>query len=180
MPEAPARLQGVHLARATESHLGEIVAIFNEIVATTDAVYTETPDTLEERRLWLAHRLTLGYPVLVALGAAETVLGFASFGDFRPSWPGFRHSVEHSLHLRADARGHGLGGLLMAALEAEARRLRKHAMIASVDAANLRSLRLHERCGFTRVALMPQVACKHGRWLDLALMQKLLDTGPPR
>ncbi|PHK94713.1 GNAT family N-acetyltransferase [Pseudoroseomonas rhizosphaerae] len=164
---------------AAERHLPAMVAIFNDIVAHTDAVYTEVPDTLEQRAEWHAQRRARGYPVLVALAPDEAVLGFASFQDFRPAWPGFRHSIEHSVHLRADARGRGLGGALLAALEEAAHGLRKRAMIASIDGGNLRSIRMHERRGFARVALMPRVACKGGRWLDLVLMQKLLGEGPP-
>lgn len=179
MPSPLPALRTIRLAPAAERHLPEMVAIFNDIVAHTDAVYTETPDTAERRALWCAQRHAQGYPVLVALGPGGAVLGFASFGDFRAAWPGFRHSVEHSVHLRADARGHGLGGTLLAALEEEARALGKHAMLASIDAANHRSIRMHERLGFAHVARMPQVACKAGRWLDLVMMQKLLGEGPP-
>ena len=64
---------------------------------------------------------------------------------------------------------------MMQALIARARSDGFHAMIAAIDAANTGSVRLHERLGFAHVGMMPQVGKKFGRWLDLALLQLLLD-----
>ena len=72
------------------------------------------------------------------------VLGYLTFGDFRP-WPGYRHTVEHSVYVRADARGHCVIMALVEPLFARAEVMGKHVM---VDAANPASLRLHERLGF--------------------------------
>lgn len=165
---------------AGPQHLPEMRAIFNEIVATSTAVYTDLPETLAQRQDWFEQRQALGYPVLVALApGSEAVLGFASFTDFRGCWPGFRHTAEHSVHIRADQRGQGLGRRLLVALLDEARRCGKHAMMASIDADNAPSIRLHQSLGFVQVGHLPQVGCKFGRWLDLALLQKVLDTAPP-
>ncbi|MDJ0388357.1 GNAT family N-acetyltransferase [Roseomonas sp. E05] len=177
----PASCPAVTICPAGEGHLPGIRTIFNEVVATSIAVYTEQTETLEQRTQWWRQRQAQGFPVLVALGRHEgDVLGFASFAEFRGNWPGFRHTVEHSVHIRADIRGRGIGGALVTALEHEARSLGKHVMVASVDASNAASLRMHEKLGFQRVAFMPQVGCKFGQWLDLVLLQKRLGDAPPR
>lgn len=164
---------------ATEADLTAITAIFNEVIATSTAIYADDPFTPEDRAAWFAARQAAGYPVLVAQEGDE-VLGLASFGDFRP-WPGYRHTVEHSVHVRADARGRGLGTALVSALFEPARALGKHVMIAGVDAANAGSIRMHERLGFARGAVLREVGRKFGRWLDLELMQRFLDApGAPR
>jgi phosphinothricin acetyltransferase len=157
---------------ATEADLVAITAIFNDVIATSTAIYADDPLTLEDRTAWFAQRRAAGYPVLVADDGA--VAGVASFGDFR-AWPGFRHTVEHSVHIRADARGCGLGSALVGALFEPARTLGKHVMIAGIDAANAGSIRMHERLGFQRGAVLREVGQKFGRWLDLELMQKFLD-----
>ncbi len=157
---------------ATPADLPAITAIFNEVIATSTAIYADDPFSEQDRAAWFAARRAAGYPVLVADQAGQ-VLGVASFGEFRP-WPGFRHTVEHSVHVRADARGQGLGGALVSALFEPARALGKHVMIAGVDAANEGSIRLHQRLGFARGAVLREVGRKFGRWLDLELMQKFL------
>jgi phosphinothricin acetyltransferase len=160
---------------ATEADLPDILAIYNEVVRTSAAVYTEQEATLEDRKAWFAQRTGQGYPVLVAEDPMDgSVLGFATFGDFRP-WPGYRHTVEHSVYIRADARGRGLGGILVEPLFGRAAALRKHVMVAGIDAANPASIRLHERLGFERAGTLREVGTKFGRWLDLLFMQRFLD-----
>jgi len=160
---------------ATEADLAGILAIYNEVIRTSAAVYTEQEATFEDRKAWFAQRTGQGYPVLVAHDPADgSVLGFATFGDFRP-WPGYRHTVEHSVYIRADARGRGLGTALMEPLLRRAASLGKHVMVAGIDAANPASIRLHEWLGFERVGMLREVGMKFGHWLDLVFMQRFLD-----
>jgi L-amino acid N-acyltransferase YncA len=158
---------------ATEADLPAILAIYNDVLATSTAIFSETPTTLEDRRQWFRARREAGYPVLVATDDSG-VLGFATFYDFR-TWPGYRHTVEHTVHVRADARGHGVGRELMTVLLERAVGLGKHVMVAGVDADNLTSIRLHERLGFHRAGTLHQVGCKFGRWLDLTFLERRLD-----
>ncbi|MGZ6099343.1 MAG: N-acetyltransferase family protein [Myxococcaceae bacterium] len=164
---------------ATEAEVPGILDIYNEVLATSTAIFSETPTTVEERLKWFRARRELGYPVLVATDGSG-LLGFASFGDFR-SWPGYRHTVEHSVHVRLDVRGRGVGRELMRALVERASALGKHVMVAGVDAENVASIRLHERLGFQRAGTLQQVGCKFGRWLDLTFLELRLDArpGPP-
>lgn len=157
---------------AREDDLPGILAIYNEILANSTAIYSDIPITLENRRAWWTERVTQGYPVLVARDGAG-VAGYASFGDFR-SWPGYRYTVEHTVHVRADRRGAGIGSRLVEQLVDRARALGKHAMIGGVDADNEASLRLHERLGFERVAHLKQVGRKFDRWLDLVFVELVL------
>ena len=162
---------------ATEADLPGMLAIFNEIIRSSTAVYTEQEATLEDRRAWLANRTAQGYPVLTATDAADgSVLGYSTFGDFRP-WPGYRRTVEHSVYVRADMRGRGVGAALVQPLFGLAAALGKHVMVAGIDAANPASIRLHERLGFERAGTLREVGTKFGRWLDLVFMQRFLDDG---
>jgi len=155
---------------ATEEDLEGLVAIYNDVIATSTAIYSSAPVTLEERRRWWQARTAQGYPVLIARDAAG-VAGFSTFGDFR-SWPGYRFTVEHSVHVRADGRGRGLGTLLVQALLPRAAALGKHVMVAGVDAANAASIRFHERLGFEKSGHLREVGYKFDRWLDLVFLQR--------
>ncbi len=149
-----------------------ILAIYNDVIATSTAIYRDEPATLDAHLEWWRQRVALGYPVLVARDD-QGVAGFASFGDFR-QWPGYRFTVEHSVHVRSDCRGRGVGGALMTPLLARATGLGKHVMIAGVDAENVASRRFHERLGFEPVAHFREVGFKFGRWLDLMFLQRFL------
>jgi L-amino acid N-acyltransferase YncA len=150
-----------------------LLAIYNDVIATSTAIYTEQPATLEDRVAWWNLRVAQGYPVLVALDATG-VIGFASFGDFR-TWPGYKFTVEHTVHVRADRRGQSVGTALMTPLLDRAAAVGKHVLIAGVDAGNQPSLRFHERLGFTQVAHFRQVGFKFDRWLDLIFLQRFLE-----
>ena len=161
---------------ASEADLAGILAIYNEVIAISTAVYASQPSTLEDRQAWFAARAAQGFPVLVAADDGD-VLGFASFGEWRGAWPGYRYTVEHSVHVRHDLRGQGIGRLLVEALFPLALALGKHVMIGGIDAANHASIRFHARLGFEQVASFLEVGHKFGRWLDLIFVQRFLD--PP-
>ena len=131
------------------------------------------PATLEERQAWNETRKKNGYPLLVARTDAARVAGFATFGDFR-AWPGYRFTVEHSVHVAEESRGRGLGTALMHELLARGTALGKHVMVAGIDADNTGSIRLHERLGFEITGHLKEVGWKFGRWLDLVFMQRRL------
>jgi phosphinothricin acetyltransferase len=165
---------------AQHSDLPQILEIFNEVIANSTAVYFLEPTTLHERTAWFEGRAKAGFPVIVAASGDE-VLGFASFGEFRGVWPGYRYSVEHSVHVRADRRGRGIGRALLQALFPLAANMGKHLMIGGIDADNAPSIKLHEQLGFEKVAHFHEVGHKFGRWLDLVFMQRYLDApGAPR
>lgn len=162
----------MELREAAESDLPEILEIYNEVIATSTAIYSETPVTLDNRRDWLRARAAQGYPVIVSLDETG-ITGYGSFGDFR-DWPGYKFTVEHSVYVRADRRAHGVGAAIVAELVRRAKALGKHVVIAGIDADNIASLRLHERLGFEKVAHFREVGWKFGRWLDLVFMQRRL------
>lgn len=151
-----------------------ITAIYNDAVANTTAIWNDTSVDVANRLAWLADRARQGYPVLVAVDGIGTVVGYASFGDWR-AWDGYRHTVEHSVYVRADRRGDGIGKVLMIALIERARAMGKHVMVAGIEARNVASIRLHERLGFEDAGLLRQVGMKFGIWLDLAFLQLTLD-----
>jgi L-amino acid N-acyltransferase len=73
---------------AVEPDVPALLAIYNEVIATSTAIYIDQPTTLEERLAWWRGRVAAGYPVLVS-GDESGITGFASFADFRPR-PGYR------------------------------------------------------------------------------------------
>ena len=154
---------------ATEADLPAILEIYNDAVANTTAIWNETLVDLANRRDWFAARQARGFPVLVA-DEDGVVKGYASYGDWR-AFEGFRHTVEHSVYVHREARGEGIGRLLMRELITRAASNGIHVMIACVEAGNAASIRLHERLGFRLTGTFSEVGIKFGRWLDLACME---------
>ena len=169
----------IDIVDATEADLPAMLAINNLAVAETTASWNHAPASLDSRRAWFAGMAAKGDPVLVARLDGE-VVGYAYWGPFRPS-DGYLHTVEHSVYVRKDCHGQGVGRLLMTALIGRARAKGLHAMVAGVGAENTGSIAFHARLGFIEYGRMPQVGAKFGRWMDLVLMQLTLndDERPP-
>lgn len=149
-----------------------IAAIWNPVIRnsliTFDAVEKD-PDNLVR---WLATRGDLGHGTFVAEEEGE-VLGFATYRQFRAG-EGYARSMEHTVILADGARRRGLGTQLLAAAEHHARDCGAHSMIAGVSGANTGGIAFHAARGYGEIARVPEVGWKHGRWLDLVLMQKIL------
>jgi L-amino acid N-acyltransferase YncA len=157
---------------ASSQDLAQILAIYNEVIRNSTAVFSCEEFTPARGEAWLGAKREHGFPMLVARDAAG-IVGFGTFGEFR-AWPGYRRTVEHSVHVRADCRGQGIGRALLIALLARATEMGQHVMIAGIDADNAVSIGLHGSLGFTQVGHFHEVAYKFGRWLDLIFMQCIL------
>jgi L-amino acid N-acyltransferase len=154
---------------ATEADLPIIMEIYNDAVANTTAIWNDVLVDLQNRKEWFAARKAKGFPVLVAELDGK-VAGYASYGDWR-AFDGYRHTVEHSVYVHRDARGGGIGRLLMQELIARAASNGMHVMIAAIESENDASIRLHEKLGFRIAGKFSEVGTKFGRWLDLTCME---------
>ena len=106
-----------------------------------------------------------------------TVLGYAYANHFRPR-RAYRFCLEDSVYLAADAKGQGVGRLLLAELLARCEAAGARQMLAVIgDSANLGSIGVHRTLGFEPIGVMKAAGWKFERWLDVVLMQKSLGQG---
>lgn len=157
------------------SRAGEILAILNDAIEHSTALYDYRPRPLTAMAPWFDAKEKGRYPVVGAIDDAGRLLGFASYGQFR-AWPAYKYSVEHSLYVERGHRGQGIGKRLLAEILERARAQDYHNVIGGIDADNAVSIALHERFGFERCGTVRHAGFKFGRWLDLVFYQKLLDT----
>ncbi|KQQ45113.1 acetyltransferase [Duganella sp. Leaf126] len=166
----------MHLVSCTEErHAQAILDIFNDAIANSTALYEYHPRTHETMTNWFAAKRAGGYPVLGYEDGAGTLLGFASYGAFR-GYPANKYAVEHSVYVRADQRGKGLGRALLEQVVVAAGQAGLHTIVGGIDADNRASIALHEQLGFVHAGTVRHAAFKFGRWLDLAFYQLILPT----
>lgn len=108
------------IACTIEAHADAILDIFNEAILTSTALYDYHPRPRESMKAWFKAKQAGGFPVIGAVDAQGTLLGFAGYGTFR-AWPAYKYSVEHSVYVHKDHRGKGLVLALMERLIAAAR-----------------------------------------------------------
>jgi phosphinothricin acetyltransferase len=162
----------VRVRAAEFEDLPAIIRIYDALLHTTTYEWTETPHTIEERTAWLEGKRAAALPAVVAVDGDE-VVGWATYGEFRDivRWPGYRFTVEHSIHVAESHWGRGVGRMLIAELEAHARAAGRRVMVAATDSSNVRSIEFHKRLGYVEVARMPGVGDKWGQRLTLVLLQ---------
>jgi phosphinothricin acetyltransferase len=161
---------------ATSADMPAIRDLYNATIPTATHAWTESLQTLAEREAWFARQCDRGDPVLVAEEGAK-VAGFTAYGPFRGEgkWPGYRFTAEHTIHVDEPYWGRGIGRSLLEALIVRADANGIHVLVAAIDGDNRESIAFHERLGFAIVARMPEVGYKFERWLELVLMQRIIN-----
>jgi L-amino acid N-acyltransferase YncA len=161
---------------SSEADLPAIAAIYGNAVLTgTGTFELEAPGETEMARR-REDVLGKGLPWLVGEVDGQ-VLGYAYANHFRPRLA-YRFCLEDSIYLRQDARGRGLGTLLLAELMARCEAAGARQMLAVIgDSANAGSIGVHRRLGFRHVGTMKSAGWKFDRWLDVVVMQCALGVG---
>lgn len=153
-----------------------VTAIYAEAVTHGLATFELKPPDVAEMTRRRAALAAEGLPHLVAEFDGR-IAGYAYAGAYRPR-PAYRFAVEDSVYVDPGLRGRGVGRALLEGLIAACEALGKRQMVAVIgDKDNAGSIGLHAACGFAHAGLMRAVGWKHGRWVDVVLMQRALGAG---
>jgi L-amino acid N-acyltransferase len=158
-----------------ERDIPRIQTILNHVIQTSTALYDYEPRSLDQVNAWATQKITQGLPLLGAFDATGELLGFATFGPFRPQ-PAYKYTVEHSIYVSQASHGQGIATALMTDLIKTAEHDQYHVVVGCIDANNAPSIALHRKFGFEHCGTVKQAGFKFGRWLDAAFYQKVLST----
>ncbi|MEZ4811549.1 MAG: N-acetyltransferase family protein [Allomuricauda sp.] len=150
-----------------------ILEIVNHEILNSTVLYDYQERSYEQQLAWFEKKLQDNMPIIVA-EKDNKVIGFGTYGIFRP-WDAYRSSVEHSIYVNHQARGMGVGKLIMTELIRLAKEQGYHTMIAGVDGSNKGSYDFHKKFGFQEIGTFKEIGYKFDRWLDLIFMQLFLD-----
>ena len=165
-------LRRVKVRLATMADAEDIRAIYNTEVTGSTVTFDMVARRPEEQVAWLdAHGGA--HPAVVAVDDDGQVVGFGSLSPYRDR-PAYRTTVEDSVYVHGDSRGKGTGRLLLEELVHLANLHGFHAVMARIVGGHEASIAMHRACGFTLVGVEKEVGRKFGRWLDVALMERLI------
>jgi phosphinothricin acetyltransferase len=157
------------------AQLGDAVAIreiYNLEVTSATSTFDLVPRSLDDQEAWLRDR-SGAFAAIVAVDGGGEVIGFASLSPYKER-AAYRTTVEDSVYVRRDRMGEGIGTQLLGRLVDVARESGFHTVMARIEASGQGSRALHASCGFELVGIERQVGRKFNRWLDVAVMQRLL------
>lgn len=150
-----------------------IRAIYNVEVTTSTNVFDLVPRTPEEQAAWLDAR-SGAHAVVVGVGDDDRVLAFGALSPYRPR-PAYSTTVEDSVYVDRAEQGRGVGKAVLGRLVELAAAHGFHSVIGRIGGHNEASVAIHRSCGFELVGVEREVGRKFGRWLDVVVMQRLLD-----
>jgi L-amino acid N-acyltransferase YncA len=165
------------LRTATPADAPAICAIYGHYIRHTIVTFDEEPVPPEV----MAARMAEPSPVpWLVLEEGGTIIGYAYAAPWRTR-SAYRHTVESTVYLAPDAIGDGRGTLLYGRLIDLLREQDVHAVMGVIALPNDASVALHEKLGFRRTGLLPEVGRKFGRWIDVGYWQLVLQgpTPPP-
>ena len=162
---------GVSVRLAGPGDAEAIRSIYNLEVTESTVTFDLVARTLADQLAWLAEHDGV-HPAVVAEVDGE-VVGFGSLAPYRTR-PAYATTVENSVYVRRDRRGCGCGRAILSELLRLATVHGFHAVMARIVGGHEASIGLHRACGFQLVGVEREVGRKFGRWLDVALMQRLL------
>lgn len=161
---------------AVAADMAQIQAIYAHHVRASLATFEIEPPTIAEMTRRHGDVAGRGLPYLVA-ELDGRLLGYGYAAPYRAR-PAYRFTVENSIYVAEDSRGHGVGRAVLGAVIARCEELGYRQMIAVIgDSANAASIGLHKSLGFQHIGTLPAVGFKFGRWVDSVLMQRALGAG---
>jgi L-amino acid N-acyltransferase YncA len=174
-------MQKIIIRPAAPADIAAITRIYADAVVNGTASFEIEPPNEAEMTRRQAALLDNGYPYLAA-EVEGAIAGYAYAAPYR-SRPAYKWSVEDSIYVAPAMHRKGIGGLLLRRLVAESEQRGFRQMIAVIgDSAQIGSIAVHKRAGFSHIGTLRSVGFKHGKWLDTVLMQRALgksDTTTP-
>lgn len=159
--------------------LEAITTIYNYAVAHTTVTFDTSPRTEAYQRMWFDQHGE-AYPLLVAQ-AGGRVVGWAALSPWSDRCA-YKTTAEVSIYIEAEHQGRGTGTRLLEALVKAGMQAGLHSAVARIVEGNPVSVRLLEKAGFRTVGIMSrrdpfgqEAGYKFGRYLDVIIMEKLLD-----
>jgi phosphinothricin acetyltransferase len=174
-PLPSAAVSRISLRTAVVEDAEEIRAIYNHEVTATTSTFDLVPRSLADQQRWLEARAG-AFAAIVAVDDAlpgSPIAGFASLSAYKDR-AAYSTTVEDSVYVDRRAGGRGVGTMLLTRLIDVARESGFHTVMARIEAGGTASRALHTKCGFELVGIERQVGRKFNRWLDVAVMQRLL------
>lgn len=151
---------------------GAICRIYNQGIEDRIATLETRLRTPDEQRRWLLERGPR-HPVIVA-EHRRRIVGWASLNAFNPR-SAYDAVADLSVYVARAQRGRGVGGTLLAHLTALAPGLGYHKLVLAMLPHNTTGVALYRRCGFREVGVYREQGRLDGRWVDVLIMEKLLE-----
>lgn len=158
----------------------ELLAIYAPFVASSDRALSdvsfeyEVPSVAEftER----IKNISAAYPYIVCEHEGSLLAYVYAHPHIQRA--AYQWGAEVTIYLAPEGQGRGLGKVMYAALENILRLQGVVVTYACITASNEHSVKMHESCGYKIIGTFNNTGFKHGHWLDMVWMEKVIAEHP--
>lgn len=162
----------LEIRKAKIDDLLGITSIYNDAIKNTVATFDTKTKTFEEQKVWFDRHGSKN-PIIIAIDN-RNIVGWAALSKWSNK-EAYCNTAEISVYVKDSFEKKGIGRKLIQEILKKGKKAGLHLIIARITNENQVSIHLHESVGFTQVGVMKECGYKFGKWLDVILMQKLLD-----
>jgi phosphinothricin acetyltransferase len=145
-----------------------ICNIYNYYVENTAVTFEEVPVTSDEMRTRIKKVLQTNNWIVYEIEGK--VVGYAYATEWRTR-SAYRFSVECTVYLDKNYRSKNIGTQLYIDLIELLKKKGRHTIIAVITLPNNKSIAVHEKLGFRKVAHFEEVGYKFDKWIDVGFWQ---------
>lgn len=163
----------IEIRQATENDASELLDIYAPYITDTTITFEDVIPTIEDFKQRIRD-ISAKFPYLVAIDENNKILGYAYAHSYKPR-AAYEWTVEVSIYIDQNYKGHGLGTKLYQHLEQVLKRQGVVNLMACITQENAASIRFHKKLGYQEAGVFHKVGFKFNRWLDVTWMEKSLN-----
>ncbi len=152
-----------------------IQEIYSPYVADTVISFEITVPGKSEMKKRIEKLLANDFPYIVAENETGTVVGYA-YADKFGEREAYRYSFTISIYLDMEVQSRGIGQKLYDELEKRMTKMGIVQVLSAITGKNEKSLKFHEKNGFTKIGHFTNVGYKMGEWHDIIWMNKTINS----
>jgi len=152
-----------------------IQEIYSPYVSDTVISFEITVPDKSEMKKRIKKLLANAFPYIVAENETGTVVGYA-YADKFGEREAYRYSFIVSIYLDMEVQSKGIGQKLYDELEKRMKKMGIVQVLSAITGKNEKSLKFHEKNGFTKIGHFPNVGYKMGEWHDIIWMNKTINS----
>ena len=152
-----------------------IQEIYSPYVSDTVISFEITVPGKSEMKKRIQKLLANAFPYIVAENETGTVVGYA-YADKFGEREAYRYSFIVSIYLDMEVQSKGIGQKLYDELEKRMKKMGIVQVLSAITGKNEKSLKFHEKNGFTKIGHFPNVGYKMGEWHDIIWMNKTINS----
>lgn len=153
------------IRNGTLEDTAELLDIYNYYVKHTSFTFDVKEPTFEEYRKKISD-ISNVYPWIVC-ELDNKIVGFAYASAHKPRCA-YDWSADATIYLKSDVQSKGIGAKLYEVLFDQLKKQNIYNVYAGITVPNEKSIALHKKFGFEKIAVYKNVGFKLGKWSDVA------------